>query len=615
MNGYHGKILVVDLTKGTLSDEPLNEKYARDFLGSTGLAARYLFDMVDAKTDPLGPDNPLILMPGLLNGTTGPSVSRWGGATKSPYTGHYGDANAGAWFGAEFKNAGYDGIILKGKSPKPVYIFIRDGVAEIKDASHLWGKDTYKTQEEIKKEYDDNRVQVACIGPASENLVLYGNIMSEYGHCLGRAGLGCVMGSKKVKAIAIRGKMKLPMQDADKFREAALQAMQEVKDGFLTQIMHETGTAGWVDSAIAYGDGPTRYYTAPTMPESTKISGVTQQESFQTGNTACYGCPIRCRKVLQIKTGKYLFDRVEGPEYETVMAWGAMMGADLDMSTITYLNEVCNGYAFDTISGGASAGYAFYLYNQGVITDKDTGGLKLTWGNIDAIIQLAHLIGKNEGFGKVLAGGTRRMTQKYGRPIGEAVQTKGLEFPMHDPRAYHSMALVYTTAPRGADHNKSDGYQVDTGTGHPELGLPVTDRWADEKAEMVVKSQDFRALTDSLGICHFATIPFAPLMDMVNSATGWNIDMDQLLKTGERVFQLQRALSCKLGISAKDDVMPELAMRPIPDGGQEGHVPNMEKMLPEYYGVRDWNKATGKPSKKRLADLGMSEVAQAIAAE
>ena len=615
MNGYQGKLLVADLTKGTLIDEPLNERYARDFIGSTSLAARYLFDMVDEKTDPLGPDNPLILMPGLLNGTSGPSVSRWGGATKSPYTGHYGDANASAWFGAELKNAGYDGVILKGKSAKPVYIYIKDGVAELKDASHLWGKDTYKTQEEIKKEYGDNRIQVACIGPASENLVLYGNIMSEYGHSLGRAGLGCVMGSKKVKAIAVRGKMKLPMQDPEKFREAARTAMTEVKEGFFSMIMHETGTAGWVDSAISYGDGPTNYYTAPTLPQSARISGATQVEQFQTESTACYSCPIRCRKILQIKEGKYLYDRVEGPEYETLIAWGAMMGLDLDMSTAVYFNEMCNAYGFDTISSGASAGYAFYLYNLGIITEKNTGGLKLTWGNIDAAIELLHQIGKNQGFGAILAGGTKRMAQKYGRPIGEAVQTKGLELPMHDPRAFHSMGLVYATAPRGADHNKSDGYNVDGGTGHPDLAFKITDRWADDKAEMVERSQNWRAVTDSIGICNWAIIPVALITDMINASTGWHTDLDQLLKAGERAFQLQRALSCKLGISAKDDVLPELAMRPIPEGGQEGHVPNMEKMLSEYYTIRDWNKTTGKPSKKRLESLGMPEIAASIGAK
>ena len=615
MNGYHGKILIADLSKEKLIDEPLNEKYARDFLGSTSLAARYLYDMVDEKTDPLGPDNPLILMPGLLNGTSGHSVSRWGGATKSPYTGHYGDANASAWFGAELKNAGYDGIILKGKSAKPVYIYIKDGVAELKDASSLWGKDTYKTQEEIKKTCGDNRTQVACIGPASENLVLYGNIMSEYGHCLGRAGLGCVMGSKKVKAIAVRGKMKLPMHDSEKFREVARQAMTEVKEGFFTQWMHEGGTASWVDSAIAYGDGPTNYYTAPTLPEATKISGAEQFEKFQTDSTACFGCPIRCRKILQIKEGKYLYDRVEGPEYETLIAWGAMMGLDLDMSTAVYLNEMCNAYGFDTISSGTSAGYAFYLYNLGVISEKDTGGLKLTWGNIDAAIELLHQIGKNEGFGAVVAGGTKRMAQKYGRPAGEAVQTKGLEIPMHDPRAYHSMGLVYATAPRGADHNKSNGYQIDGGTGHPDLSFEITDRWADDKAAMVERSQNWVAVSDSIGICLWALIPVTLITAMINTSTGWNTDLGQLLKAGERIFQLQRALSCKLGISAKDDVLPELTMRPIPEGGTEGHVPNMEKMLPEYYALRDWDSTTGKPSKKRLESLGMPEIAASIGAK
>jgi aldehyde:ferredoxin oxidoreductase len=615
VNGYHGKILIADLSKGALVDEPLNEKYARDFLGSTGLAARYLYDMVDEKTDPLGPDNPLILMPGLLNGTSGPSVSRWGGATKSPYTGHYGDANASAWFGAELKNAGYDGIILKGKSAKPVYIYIKDGTAELKDASGLWGKDTYKTQEEIKKACGDNRTQIACIGPASENLVLYGNIMSEYGHCLGRAGLGCVMGSKKVKAIAVRGKMKLPMHDSEKFREVARQAMKEVKEGFFTQWMHEGGTASWVDSAIAYGDGPTNYYTAPTLPEATKISGAEQFEKFQTDSTACFGCPIRCRKILQIKEGKYLYDRVEGPEYETLIALGAMMGLDLDMSTAAYLNEMCNAYGFDTISSGASAGYAFYLYSLGVISEKDTGGLKLTWGNVDAAVELLHLIGKNQGFGAILAGGTKRMAQKYGRPLGEAVQTKGLEIPMHDPRAYHSMGLVYATAPRGADHNKSNGYMIDGGTGHPDLAFEITDRWSDDKAAMVERSQNWVAVSDSIGICVWAIIPVTLITAMINASTGWNTDLGQLLKAGERIFQLQRALSCKLGISAKDDVLPELIVRPIPEGGTEGHVPNMDKMLPEYYALRDWDKATGKPSKKRLESLGMSDIAASIGAK
>ena len=616
MNGYWGKLLVVDLTGGTLTDEPLNERYARDFIGSTGLAARYLYDMVDENTDPLGPDNPLILMTGLLNGTSAPSMGRWGGVTKSPYTGHYGDANAGAFFGAELKKAGYDGIILTGRSDRPVYLYIKNGAAELRDAADLWGKDTYKCQEEIKRKCGDDRTQIACIGPASENLVPYGNIMSEWGHCLGRAGLGCVMGSKKIKAIALRGTMKLPMADPEKFRGIARQAMTEVKEGFLTEIMHDFGTAGWIDSAISYGDGTSKYYTAGAMEEATNISGVTMMETCQTGNTACFGCPIRCRKVLAIKEGTYKKEKVEGPEYETLMAWGSMMGLDLDMATAAYLNELINGYGFDSISSGASAGYAFYLYEQGVISEKDTGGLRLTWGNIDAAIELIHQIGKNQGFGAVVAGGTRRMAQKYGRPAGEAVQTKGLEYPMHDPRAFHAMGLVYATSPRGADHNKSDSWSVDHGgssiSGTLELELPPGDRWGNDKAHAVVASQNFRLLTDALGVCVYAIIPIPLLCGMISASTGWEVDLDGLLKDGERAFQLQRALSCKLGITAKDDVLPELAMRPIPESEQEGHVPDMEKMLPEYYALRDWDSATGKPSKRRLESLGMAEIAASI---
>jgi aldehyde:ferredoxin oxidoreductase len=615
MNGYQGKILIADLSQGILTDEALNEKYAQDFLGGTGLASRYLFDLIDEDTDPLGPDNPLILMTGLLNGTSGPSVSRWGGATRSPLSDQYGDSNAGAWFGAELKKSGYDGIILKGRAASPVFLHIRDGVAEIKKADALWGLDTVQTLENIRKICKDQRVQIACIGPASEKGVLYGNIMLEHGHSLGRAGLGCVMGGKNLKAIAVRGKSSTKMADPEKFRKAAGKAMKEVKEAFLTQWMHEGGTASWVDSAIAYGDGPTRYYTAPTLEAATVISGATMAETCQIGHTACFGCPIACRKVLRLQEGKYQYEKVEGPEYESLIALGAMMGLELDMSTAIYLNEICNRFGFDTISGGASAGYAFYLFEQGILSEADTEGLKLTWGNVEAAIELLRSIGEKRGFGAVAAQGTRKMAKKYHRPPGEAVQTKGLEIPMHDPRAYHSMGLVYATAPRGADHNKSDGYQVDGGAGHPDLGLDASDRWGDEKAEMVFKSQNFRALTDSLGICHFAQIPFNLMIEMIEASTGWKVSIESLLHTGERIFQLQRALSCRLGITAADDRLPELILNPIPEGGQEGHVPDMEKMLPEYYQIRDWDPVSGKPSRKRLERLNMPEVADSIGAE
>jgi aldehyde:ferredoxin oxidoreductase len=608
MNGYMGKVLVVDLTKHELKDEPLNEQYARNYIGAGGIACRYLADMIDEKTDPLGPDNPLIFMAGLLTGTGGPSFSRWVVASRSPYTTFYGDANGAAHFGSEMRFSGYDGIIIKGKSDKPVYLYIKDGKPEIKDAANLWGKKTYDTIDAIRKEYDDQRTRVVCIGPAGENLVLYANIMTEDGHCAGRAGMGYVMGAKNLKAIAVRGKAKIPMAEPEKFREIARAAMEEVKSGFVTQIMHDTGTAGWVDSGIMYGDTTGKYYTEAAMPEATDISGVTQSEKYQVGNTACFGCPIGCRKVLHIKEGRFKTDApVEGAEYETCIAWGPQLNI-ADMGAINYFNRLINEYGFDTISSGASAAFAFYLYEKGVITAKDTGGLELKWGDIDVAIKLIELIAKNEGFGKILQEGTKRMAVRYNRP-GEAMQVKGLEFPMHDPRAFHCMGLVYATSNRGADHNKSDAYLVENGMGNPDLGLNPGDRWADDKAQMVVLSQDWRSLTDALGICHFAMISTQLIVDMINASTGWGVDQDAILKAGERVFQLMRAMTCKLGVTPEDDKLPEIAMRSIVESGQEGHVPAMDKMLPEYYTMRDWNAASGKPSKARLEALGAGELA------
>jgi len=608
MNGYMGKILVVDLAKKELKDEPLNEQYARDFIGAGGIACRYLADLTTEKTDPLGPDNPLIFMAGLLTGTGGPSFSRWVVASRSPYTTYYGDANGAAHFGSELRFAGYDGIIVKGQSDKPVYLYIKDGKAELKDAANLWGKTTYQTIETIRKEHDDQRTRVACVGQAGENRVLFANIMTEDGHCAGRAGMGCVMGSKKLKAIAVRGKAKIQMAEPEKFREFARGAMDEVKSGFVTTIMHDTGTSGWVDSGIAYGDTPSKYYTIATMPEATDISGVTQAEKWQVGNTACFGCPIGCRKVLHIKDGRFKTEKpTEGPEYETLIAWGPQLMI-ADMGAINHFNELVNGYGFDSISSGSSAAFAFYLYDKGVITSKDTGGLELKWGDIDVTIKLIELIAKNEGFGKIIQEGTKRMAARYNRP-GEAMQVKGLEFPMHDPRAFCCMGLAYATSNRGADHNKSDAYLVENGMGNPDLNLNPGDRFGDDKAQMVALSQDWRSLTDALGICHFAMMSTQSIVDMVNASTGWTMDVDSLLKAGERIFQLMRAMTCRFGVTPKDDELPEIALRPIPDSGQEGNVPNMAKMLPEYYDIRDWDKSTGKPSKARMETMGMGALA------
>lgn len=608
MDGYTGKVLVVDLSANEVHDEPLNEEYARQFIGGAGLACRYLYDLIDADTDPLGPENPLVLMTGFLAGTNAPSASRWVIAARSPLTGIYGEANCGAFFGAELRFAGYDGLILKGRSSSPVYLHVTDGRAEVRDAAHLWGQDTYSTIAALKDECADARTRVICIGPAGEGLVPYAAILSEKGRAAGRTGLGAVMGSKNLKAIAVRGKGRWPMADRQRFQEIGRQSMKGLREAFVSQVFHDTGTAGWVDTGIAFGDMPNKYYTQGLFPEATVISGVTMGETILTGVSGCYGCPIRCGRVVHVKDGPYALPEGEGPEYETIAAWGSML-LIADLAAVNYLNHLCNAYGLDTISAGVSASFAFYLYDLGVITAQDTGGLELRWGDAEAAIALLHQMGRHEGFGAIVVEGVRRMGERYGRP-DEAAHVKGLEIPMHDPRAYAAMGLVYATSPRGACHNKSDAYLVEMGMGNPDLGLVPGDRFADDKAAMVVTSQNWRAFTDSLGLCHFAVVPLQEISEMIRAAAGWDIGAEDMMRAGERIFQLQRALNCRLGVTARDDRLPDILMRPLPDGGTEGHVPNMEKMLAEYYALRGWDPATGKPSNERLVSLDLEDVAE-----
>lgn len=607
MNGYTGRVLVVDLTIGDVHDEPLNETYVRQFIGGAGLACRYLYDLVDAGTDPLGHDNALVFMNGLLTGSSAPSTGRWVVAARSPLTGFYGEANCGGFFGAELRFAGYDGLVVKGRAASPVYLYVAEGKTEIRDAQNLWGQDTYSAISALKKACADERTRVVCIGPAGERLVSYAAIITEEGRAAGRTGLGAVMGSKNLKAIAARGKGKWPLADAERFKSVTLQATKNLRDAFTTQIFHDFGTSSWVDSGVAFGSMPNKYYTQGTFSEAVNMSGMTMAETILTGQSGCFGCPIRCGRVVHVKEGKYALQEGNGPEYETIAAWGAMLLID-DLAAVNYLSHLCAACGVDTISAGVSAAFAFYLYDRGVIKDKDTGGLELRWGNVDAAIALLDQIGKKEGFGAIVADGVQRMGERYGRQ-DDAAHVKGLEVPMHDPRAFAAMGLAYATSPRGACHNKSDVWAADFGMGNPDIGVAPSDRFDDDKANLVYVTQNWRASTDSLGLCHFAMVPVQDLLDIINAATGWKMDMDELMRTGERIFQLQRAMGCRLGVTAEDDRLPDIIMRPLQDGGTEGHVPNMKKMILEYYALRGWDTATGKPLPERLISLDMTDIA------
>ncbi len=609
MSGYMGKLLLVDLENGLIEEEELNMEWARQFVGGSGLACRYLYDLVDAHTDPLGPDNPLIFMAGPLVGTPAPSCGRYVVCARSPLTGIWGEANCGGFFGPELRFAGYDGIIFKGQAAQPVYLHVRDGQAELREAAHLWGQDTYQTQTTIKEEWGEKRLRVACIGPAGENLVRFAAIMSDHARAAGRTGLGAVMGSKKLKAVAVRGRAKVPLFNGEAFREAAKETTEILRTDFATEMYRIAGTAFWVDMALMMGDMPVKYFRRDSFEEGTALSGATMAETILTKRSACYRCPIGCGRVIKIEEGPYNLAEGDGPEYETLGTFGSLLLID-DLAAVSILNRLCNAYGLDTISAGVTVAFAYQLFEQGVIEEKDTGGLVLEWGDPEAAIALVKMIARREGFGAVLAEGTRAMGKLYNR-LEEAAQVKGLEIPMHDPRAFFGTALSYATSPRGACHMQGNGgYGVDMGMAVEELGILPGDRFGlEEKAIMVARAQDWRALYNAMIMCQFANPPVANILAMLNMATGWELSVDDLLPLGERIFNIKRALDCRLGLTASDDHLPGIVLRPL-EGGTEGHVPDMEKLLADYYQYRGWDPNTGRPQAEKLRALDMVRVAE-----
>ena len=600
MEGYTGKLLMVDLTTGAIEEEPLNERYARLFLGGSGLAARYFYDWTPA--EPLAPSNPLVFMTGPLTGTTAPSCGRYVVCARSPQTGLWGEANAGGFFGPELRFTGYDGIVFRGRASSPVYLAITDGKAELRDASHLWGQDTYRTQELIREELREPEAKVACIGPAGERLVKFAAIMNDHGRAAGRTGLGAVMGSKRLKAVAVRGRGSIPLADARSFLKISREAVAFLKEDLSAQMLHLGGTAFYVDMAMMYGDLPIRYWTWGEWEGAERINGATLTETLLVDNAACFGCPIACGRRVRLPTHGL---QADGPEYETIGSFGTMLLID-DLEGIAYLGHLCNLYGLDTISAGCTIALAFYLFEQGLITEADTGGLTLEWGNLEAAVRLVETIAHREALGDLLAEGSLALARRY-KAEELAVQVRGLEVPMHDPRAFVGMALSYATSPRGACHLQSDVYLVDIGTMVPELGILSSDRLdsSAQKAQIVARHQDWRSLYDAMVMCKLANPPLPMILGMLNAATGWGLEARDLALMGERIFNLKRLLNLRLGLDPAQDRLPPLLLQPLEQGGTGGNVPDMELLLREYYAFRGWDPATGAPTEEKRKELGL----------
>ena len=598
-------ILKIDLSSEEVQEYRVPEIWERQFLGGATLSARVLYSSLAAELDPLSPEAPLLFMNGPLTGTSGPTTGRFVICGKGPATGLWAESNIGGFWGPELRKAGYDGLWVTGRADHPVYLWIEDGRLELREASHLWGKDTYETQELVRAEVGQPGAHVCVIGPAGELQVLFASIMCDHGRFAGRTGMGAVMGAKNLKAIAVHGTKTVPIVDLAKYAPLRSEANRALKQDNEARILHELGTAGVADYVEYLGSMPAKYYSQGAFPDADKISGSTMSDTILAGYSACQGCVIACGRVVKLEDG----NKRKGPEYETIAGFGPNL-LNSDLFSIVRLGELCDRYGMDTISASNTIGLAFHLYEMGILTREHTSGLELNWGDSIAVRQLVHKIGRREGIGDVLAEGSRRFAGRFGVEE-EAVQVNGLEVAYHDPRGVSGMALTYATSPRGACHNQSDYFFVDWGHTIEDVGIGYYDRHAQaEKAANVARHQDWRTIFNSLVVCLFANIEPHMMAKLVNAACGLEWDVDELMAFGERGWNIKRAINNRMGLSASNDRLPRRLLEPLPDGGSAGFTPDFEGMLLAYYQARGWDLETGRPRAEKLLALGMDDIAE-----
>ncbi|MBL0123359.1 MAG: aldehyde ferredoxin oxidoreductase family protein [Betaproteobacteria bacterium] len=614
--GWNRKVLRVNLTAGTCKPEPLNMKWADEYLGSRGLSAKYLVSEIDPKVDPLSPENKMIMATGPLTGTMASTGGRYTVTTKGALTNAIACSNSGGYFGAEMKFAGWDMIIFEGKSPKPVYLYVENDKAELRDAAHLWGKTCWQTEETIKSSHQDPLIRVSSIGGAGENKVMYACIVNDLHRAAGRSGVGAVMGSKNLKAVAIRGTKGFSgIKDFPAFMKAANAGKKVLADNAVTgQGLPKYGTQVLMNVINEMGALPTRNHRDVQFESAGKISGEAMHEKRPTDgkahlvtNAACFGCTIACGRIskmdethFSVKNSPQYWGASGGLEYEAAWALGAANGVG-DLEALQYANLLCNEHGMDPISFGATVGAAMELQDLGILT-KEQIGLDAKFGSAEALCKLVEMTAKGEGFGKELGLGSARMCAKYGKPE-LSMSVKGQEFPAYDSRGIQGMGLAYATSNRGACHLR--GYTVASEV----LGIPVkTDPLVTEgKADLVKAFQDATGVFDSAGICVFTSFAWtlADVQPQIQAACEGDWSMEKLNLVGERIWNMERQFNLAAGMTAKDDDLPpRLKNEPAKTGPAKGLVSGIEKMRPEYYKVRGWS-AGGVPEKETLKRLGL----------
>lgn len=605
MFGYAGKILTVDLTNQRIETVATDMKTARKYLGGSGLCAALLAE-IDWEVDPLGPDNRLVFANGPLTGAATGFCSRYVVAAKSPQTGLWGEAHGSGFWGPELKRAGWDAIIVDGASEKPVCLDIRDQEVQILDAGDLWGRDIYETDEVIRSIRQDDKTRVLTIGPAGEKRSRMACIINDHGRAAARTGLGAVMGAKNLKAISVRGKLGYNVTDEKKFKELNKQLLGIVKNAPAREALHKFGTDGGMMGFHEMGDVPIKNWTRGSWEEGArKVSGQAMAETILTGTYACRSCPIGCGRVVEVKTGPYAM-KGKGPEYETAAGFGPLCLID-NLEAVAKANDLCNRYGIDTISTSSTVAMAIECYENGLLSKSDTDGLELTWGNDAAVVELVRKIGEREGFGDVLADGCKAAAEHIGGDAAKfCIEVKGLELPFHDPRAFSSWAVAYATSPRGGCHIQAPTYWLERGLTFPELGYnEPLDRFSTEKKGAWTKAfQDYCEVLECLVMCKFSlygNVRGEHFLELVHLATGWeDMTFEELLRVGERVFNLKRLILNHLGVTRKDDTLPQRLLKtPLGEGGAKGYLPDFDAMMDEYYQARGWDQ-NGIPTAERI---------------
>ncbi len=612
MKGYSGKIAWIDLKEGKVRIEELTEEIARKYLGGKGLGAYLLYRNLSPHTDPYDPNNKLIFITGPLTGTTFPAVSRSAVITRSPMTGTFLDSYSGGFFGPQMKYAGYDAIIITGKASHPVYLLINNGEIYIKDANHLWGLSTFETENRLRNELrqtDREKISVAAIGQAGEKLVRFSNIETDR-RAYGRGGAGAVMGSKNLKAIAIRGDRKVQVADEKAFKNIVKRCQRKIAEHHLTKkggVFPRVGTMMTVDLTQETGTLPTRNWQENAFNHATDING----DAFlrhRVRQRACFSCPIGCSREAKASVGGVEFI-TEGPDYETIYAFGS--NCDIhDTRVIIAADQLCDEYGMDTISCGVVIGFAMECFEKGLISHKEAGGLDLSFGNGDALLEVIHLISRREGIGKLLSDGVKIASTKIKDSSSFAMHVKGLELPGYDPRGMKGQGLTYALSDRGGCHVRSNTIRTEL------LGIPqAIDRYAYEgKAAMVRELQLSYAAFDCIIACLFGAfaISLQDYIDALSSVTGWPITLEEMRCIAERSWNLTRLFNVREGLTRKDDTLPDRlfveASTKGPSSGQVVDRNSFEKLLDEYYQVAGWDRVTGVPTEEKLIELGIEKL-------